>query len=73
MVPLLLSTANVSGIEWDKVDGSSLATQKTASFQVSLFDQGYLKGDLHSWPTNIIMMMLIGGIEGPRHQLQFAS
>jgi len=71
VVPLLLSTANVSGIEWDKVDGSSLATQKTASFQVSLSGQGYPKGDLHNWPTNLIM--LVGGIEGPRHQLQFAS
>ena len=31
---MLVSAANVSGVEWDKVDGSGLATERTASFQV---------------------------------------
>ena len=34
VVPLLVSAANVSGVQWDMVDGSSLATERTSSFQV---------------------------------------
>ena len=34
IVPLLVSAANVSGVQWDMVDGSSLATERTSSFQV---------------------------------------
>ena len=34
VVPLLVSTANVSGIQWDMVDGSALTAQKTAALQV---------------------------------------
>ena len=41
VVPVLLSTANVSGIEWDAVDGSVL-TQKTATLQVGPPRQCYL-------------------------------
>ena len=33
-MPLLVSAANVSGVQWDMVDGSSLATERTSSFQV---------------------------------------
>ena len=36
VVPVLLSTANVSGLEWNKVDGSALvAAQNTATLQVN--------------------------------------
>ncbi len=36
-MPVLLSTANVSGLEWAKVDGSALvAAQNTATLQVAL-------------------------------------
>ena len=34
VVPLLVSTANVSGIQWDMVDGSALTAQKSAALQV---------------------------------------
>ena len=37
VVPVLVSTANVSGLEWAKVDGSALVVaQKTATLQVAL-------------------------------------
>ena len=40
VVPVLLSTANVSGLEWNMVDGSALvAAQNTATLQVNLFKQ----------------------------------
>lgn len=34
-MPVLVSVANVSGLEWNQVDGSALiAAQKTATLQV---------------------------------------
>ena len=47
VVPLLLSTANVSGLYWDMVDGSALATPKTASFQVRPCQAAYLATSFH--------------------------
>lgn len=54
VVPVLLATANVSGLEWNKVDGSALvAAQNTATLQVTFLRQRFLPARVLSVLANV--------------------